>query len=60
MYKDSLIEEIHKKREEILKEFNYDMRAIFEHTKKRQEKEKKKGRKIVTLAKKKEMVDRPN
>ena len=36
MYKDPIIEEVHKYREEYAKSFNYDLKAIFEDLRKKQ------------------------
>ena len=36
MYKDKIIEEIHKNREEYAKSFNYDLNAIFQDLKSKQ------------------------
>ncbi len=36
MYKDEIIEEIHKYREEYAKSFNYDLKAIFDDLRKKQ------------------------
>ncbi|EAZ91400.1 hypothetical protein [Crocosphaera chwakensis] len=46
MYKDPIVEEIHKYREEYAKSFNYDLKAIFEDLRKKQICS---GRKFVTL-----------
>lgn len=46
MYKDPILEEIHKYREEYAKSFNYDLKAIFEDLRKKQ---MKSGRKVVKL-----------
>jgi len=37
MWEDSIIEEIHKHREDYLKEFNYDLHAICQDIKKKQD-----------------------
>jgi len=39
MWKDPIIEELHKIREEHAKKFNYDLKAIFEDLKKAQAKD---------------------
>lgn len=36
MYKDEIVEEIHKYREEYAKSFNYDLKAIFDDLRKKQ------------------------
>ena len=36
MYKDEIVEEIHRYREEYAKSFNYDLKAIFEDLRKKQ------------------------
>jgi hypothetical protein len=36
MYKDEILEEIHKYREEYARSFNYDLNAIFEDLRKKQ------------------------
>ena len=36
MYRDEIVEEIHKYREEYAKSFNYDLNAIFQDLKKKQ------------------------
>lgn len=46
MYKDEIVEEIHKYREEYAKSFNYDLKAIFDDLRKKQI---AKGRKVVKL-----------
>jgi rubrerythrin len=46
MYKDEIVEEIHKYREEYAKSFNYDLKAIFEDLRKKQIAH---GRKVVKL-----------
>ena len=46
MYKDEIVEEIHKYREEYAKSFNYDLRAIFDDLRKKQIAH---GRKVVRL-----------
>ncbi len=46
MYKDEIVEEIHKYREDYAKSFNYDLNAIFEDLRKKQIKS---GRKVVEL-----------
>jgi hypothetical protein len=46
MYKDEILEEIHKYREEYAKSFNYDLKAMFEDLRKKQI---ARGRKVVKL-----------
>ncbi|GET41302.1 hypothetical protein [Microseira wollei] len=46
MYKDPILEEIHKYREEYAKSLNYDLKAIFEDLRKKQIAS---GRKVVKL-----------
>jgi hypothetical protein len=46
MYKDPILAEIHKYREEYAKSFNYDLKAIFEDLRKKQIAS---GRKFVKL-----------
>jgi hypothetical protein len=46
MYKDPILEELHKYREEYAKSFNYDLKAIFEDLRKKQIAS---GRKVVKL-----------
>lgn len=46
MWKDPIVEEIHKFREEHAKKFNYNLEAIFKDLK---EKERKGGRNIISL-----------
>jgi hypothetical protein len=46
MYKDEIVEEIHKYREEYAKSFNYDLKAIFDDLR---EKQIASGRKFVKL-----------
>ncbi len=47
MADDPIVAEVRRHREEIAKEFGYDLRAIFEYFKKR---EKEEGRKVVSRA----------
>ncbi len=46
MYKDEIIEEIYKYREEYAKSFNYDLKAIFDDLRKKQIAH---GRRVVKL-----------
>ncbi|NJL54779.1 hypothetical protein HC928_05965, partial [bacterium] len=47
MWKDEIVEEIHRIREEYAKSFNYDLNAIFADLRKKQEES---GREVVTLS----------
>lgn len=47
MWKDEIVEEIHRIREEYAKSFNYDLDAIFEDLRKKQAQS---GREIVNLS----------
>lgn len=49
MWKDEIVEEIHRVREEYAKSFNYDLNAIFADLRKKQEES---GREVVTLSRK--------
>jgi hypothetical protein len=49
MWKDEIVEEIHRIREEYAKSFNYDLDAIFADLRK---KEAESGREIVNLSRK--------
>ena len=51
MYKDEILEEIHKYREEYAKSFNYDLKAIFSDLRKKQV---ARGHKVVKLPIKRE------
>jgi len=44
MYKDEIVEEIHRYREEYAKSFNYDLKAIFDDLR---EKQIASGRKVI-------------
>jgi len=48
MWKDKIVEELHKFREAHAAQFNYDVRAIVESLR---EEEEKSGRKVVSFAK---------
>lgn len=48
MWKDEVLEEIHKFREEYAKSFNYDIQAIFDDLRQKQEKQAACGRRIVS------------
>jgi hypothetical protein len=47
MWKDEIVEEIHRIREEYAKSFNYDLDAIFEDLRKKQAQS---GREVVNLS----------
>ena len=47
MYKDAIVEEIHRIREEYSRSFNHDLRALFADLQKQQAKS---GRKVVNLS----------
>lgn len=49
MWRDEIVEEIHRIREEYAKSFNYDLNAIFSDLRKKQEES---GREVVTLSRK--------
>ena len=49
MWKDEIVEEIHRIREEYAKSFNYDLNAIFADLRKKQEES---GREVVNLSRK--------
>ncbi|NJN90807.1 MAG: hypothetical protein HC878_10835 [Leptolyngbyaceae cyanobacterium SL_5_14] len=49
MWKDEIVEEIHRIREEYAKSFNYDLDAIFEDLRKKQAES---GREVVNLSRK--------
>jgi hypothetical protein len=49
MWKDEIVEEIHRIREEYAKSFNYDLDAIFEDLRKKQAES---GREVVNLLRK--------
>lgn len=49
MYKDEILEELWKIREEHAAKFNYDLDAMFEDLKRREEEERKRGRKFVSF-----------
>jgi len=46
MYKDEILEEIHKYREDYAKSFNYDLQAIFEDIR---QKQAASGRKLISV-----------
>ena len=50
MWRDPIIEEIHRYREEHAAKFNYDIHAIFEDWKREEEKLRKQGRKFAAYA----------
>lgn len=49
MWRDEIVEEIHRFREEYAKSFNYDLNAIFADLSRKQEES---GREVVTLSRK--------
>jgi hypothetical protein len=49
MWRDEIVEEIHRIREEYAKSFNYDLDAIFADLRK---KEAESGREVITLSRK--------
>jgi hypothetical protein len=49
MWKDEIVEEIHRIREEYAKSFNYDLNAIFADLRKKQQES---GREVVNLSRK--------
>jgi len=49
MWRDEIVEEIHRIREEYAKSFNYDLNAIFADLRRKQEES---GREVVTLSRK--------
>lgn len=55
MFKDEIVEEIHKIREEYSRSFNHNLKAIFADLQKQQAKS---GRKVVSLSRKPGMIQR--
>jgi hypothetical protein len=55
MWKDEIVEEIHRIREEYAKSFSYDLNAIFADLRKKQEES---GREVVTLSRKSGLTTR--
>lgn len=55
MWKDEIVEEIHRIREEYAKSFNYDLDAIFADLRK---KEAESGREVVNLSRKPSLAKR--
>jgi hypothetical protein len=53
MWKDSIVEETRKVREEYAAQFNYDLDAIYQDLK---EKERQSGRKVVSLPPKRPLL----
>jgi hypothetical protein len=49
MWKDEIVEEIHRIREEYAKSFSYDLNAIFEDLRKKQQES---GKEVVNLSRK--------
>ncbi|MGF1588508.1 MAG: hypothetical protein ACFCU7_04550 [Pleurocapsa sp.] len=55
MWKDEIVEEIHRIREEYAKSFDYDLNAIFEDLRKKQAES---GREVVSLSRKRGLTTR--
>jgi hypothetical protein len=55
MWRDEIVEEIHRIREEYAKSFNYDLNAIFEDLRR---KEAKSGKEVVNLSRKPSLTKR--
>lgn len=55
MWRDEIVEEIHRIREEYAKSLNYDLNAIFADLRKKQEES---GREVVTLSRKSGLTTR--
>ncbi len=55
MWKDEIVEEIHRIREEYAKSFNYDLDAIFADLRKKQAES---GREVVNLSRKPGLITR--
>jgi hypothetical protein len=55
MWKDEIVEEIHRIREEYAKSFNYDLDAIFADLRKKQTES---GREVVSLSRKRGLTTR--
>lgn len=55
MWKDEIVEEIHRIREEYAKSFNYDLDAIFADLRKKQSES---GREVVSLSPKRSLTTR--
>jgi hypothetical protein len=55
MWKDEIVEEVHRIREEYAKSFNYDLDAIFADLRK---KEAESGREVVNLSRKPDLTTR--
>jgi len=55
MWKDEIVENIHRIREEYAKSFNYDLDAIFEDLRKKQAQS---GREVVNLSRKPDLKTR--
>lgn len=55
MYRDAIVEEIHKIREEYSRSFNHDLKALFADLQKQQAES---GRKVVNLSKKRGLTTR--
>ena len=55
MWKDEIVEEIHRIREEYAQSFNYDLNAIFADLRKKQEES---GREVITLCREPSLTTR--
>jgi hypothetical protein len=55
MWKDEIVEEIHRIREEYAKSFSYDLNAIFQDLRKKQ---RESGREVVNLSRKPGLITR--
>ena len=55
MWKDEIVEEIHRIREEYAKTFSYDLNAIFQDLRKKQ---RESGREVVNLSRKPGLITR--
>ena len=49
MWRDPIVEEIHRIREEFAKEFNYDLNAMCAYFKAKEEESRKSGRRVVSF-----------
>ncbi len=56
MWKDPIVEQIHKIRQEFAGNFNFDLKAMFEDLK---EQEKKNRQRIVSLPIKRKIIEQP-
>lgn len=57
MWKDEIVEEIHKIRESYAKSFNYDLKAIIADLRNKQAES---GREVINLSSKRSLVKSPN